>query len=1047
MHKLAEVCVRRPVFATMLVLALTVIGGFSFFGLGVDLIPKVDLPTITVTIANPGSAPEQIESEITKKLEGAVNTISGIEDLRSNSSEGVSQVIVSFSLDKDGDVAAQEIRDKVNTIIAQLPETAKQPVVQKFDPDAQPVLRVVVSAARPLREVTTLAEKQIKEPLESVAGVGQIQIAGGARRAINVQVDPDRMRAYNVTIIEVANALRQQNLEVPGGHVEEGARELSVRTLGRLTDPKAFKDIAVATRGAYVVRIGDIGQVYDSEEEVRSTSRLNDQPAVTLVVSKQSGANVVSVAEDVRKRLAELNKSLPRDVHTEVLADQSLFIKAAVEAIESHLIEGSILASIVIYLFLANIRTTLIAAVAIPTSIIATFGLMAAMHYTLNRITMLALTLMVGIVIDDAIIVLENIYRFIEEKGMSPFRAAIEGTREIGLAVMATTLSLLAVFVPVGFMGGIIGRFMSSFGLTAAFAVAVSLLVSFTLTPMLSARFIKVKPREPGHAEGASKESWLFSHLDRVYTGMLHWAMAHRRTMVALSVLVVLSVVPLFSVIGKNFQADDDRSEFEIDVTVPEGTSLAATGTILDKIAREARGLRGVTSTLTTAGGGSLGAVNSGAVYIKMTPMEDRKFSQQDVMTDAREMLKHYPSELRMSIGQAGGQPNGGRNATFQYTLNGPDLDKLGQYSAKLIEELKTIPDAVDADTSLVLTKPELRVEINRERAADLGVRAGDIAQALNTLVAGQTVSTFDAGIDQYDVRLRAGDESRSSADGLRRLIVASSKGGWVSLEDVVRIKEGAAPSVIERLNRQRQVTLFSNISQGGSQGKIITRMDEMVERMKMEAGYSAHTQGMTKELGRAAYFFVIAISLSFIFMYMVLAAQFESFLHPITILLTLPIAVPFGILSLLVVGETVNIFSGLGLLLLFGIVKKNAILQIDHTQGLRKQGVEMYDAIIQANRDRLRPILMTTMALVAGMTPLVISNGPGAASNRSIGVLVMGGQSLCLLLTLLVVPVFYSLFEDWKALPFWARLGRRMDAIGEAAGRLVTRKPVRELR
>ncbi len=1033
MHKLAELCIRRPVFATMLVLALTVVGAFSFFSLGVELTPKVDVPSVTVTVSNPGSSPEQMETEVTKKIEGAVNTISGIDELRSSSSEGVSQIVIGFILDKDGDVGAQEVRDKINTVLNDLPEGVKLPVIQKFDPDAQPVLRIVVSAERPLREVTTIAEKQIKEMLESIDGVGQILVTGGARRAINVRVDPDRMRAYNVTITDVANALRQQNLEVPGGRVDEGARELTVRTIGRLTDPKAFNNIAVATRGAYAVRVSDIGQAYDTEEEVRSTSKLNDKPSVTLVVSKQSGANLVAVADAVKDRLKEINKSLPRDVHTQVLADQSLFIKSSLDAIEHHLVEGSILASIVIFIFLANIRTTLIAALAIPTSIIATFGLMAAMHYTLNRITMLALTLMVGIVIDDAIIVLENIYRYIEEKHMPPFEAAIQGTKEIGLAVLATTFSLLAVFVPVGFMGGIVGRFMASFGLTAAFAIFVSLIVSFTLTPMLSARFIKA----PKHGDGGSKNSWFFSHVDGLYERMLHWSMDHRKTMVAVSVVVVLSVVPLFMVIGKNFQPDDDRAEFEIAVTVPEGTSLAATGTILDHIARDVRGMRGVTATQTTAGGGSLGAVNSGTVYVKMVDEQDRNFSQNDLMTDVRQLLKKFPSEFRTSVGQAGGQPGGGRNAAFQYALAGPDLDKLALYSKTLLEKLKSLPDAVDADTSLVLSKPELRVDIDRERAADLGVRAGDIAQALNILVAGQTVSSFDAGIDQYDVILRAGNESRSSAESLKRLIVTSTKSGWVSMEDVVHIQEGEAPSVIERLNRGRQVTLYANIAPGGSQAKVISTMDDAVKEMNMEPGYTAKTAGFSKELGRTGYYFVLAISLSFIFMYMVLAAQFESFLHPITILLTLPIAVPFGILSLLVFGQTVNIFSGLGLLLLFGIVKKNAILQIDHTNGLRAKGMPMYEAIIQANRDRLRPILMTTVSLVAGMLPLVISNGPGAASNRSIGILVVGGQSLCLLLTLLIVPVFYAMFEGWKNLPFWVRLGSRMDGAVTAVGSL----------
>ncbi|HEX8423400.1 MAG TPA: efflux RND transporter permease subunit, partial [Pyrinomonadaceae bacterium] len=493
MQKLAEICVRRPVFATMLILSLTVVGIFSFFSLGVDLFPKIDFPTITISVVNPGASPREIETEITDKVEAAVNTISGIDELRSTSVEGVSQVFVQFLLDKNADIAAQEIRDKVNLVISDLPETAEEPVIQKLDTDAAPVLRIAVSAPRPLRDVTEIADKQIKERIESINGVGNVEIVGGSRREIHLKLDPDKMRAFNVTVPEVAAAVRAQNMEVPGGRVDEGARELTVRTLGRITSPSDFNHVAISTRGDYPVKLSDIGYAEDSSEELRTSARLNGEPAVTLIVAKQSGTNTVAVADEIKARLEEIKPTLPANVRTEVIGDSSIFIKAAVNSIKTHLIEGSILAAIVVFVFLWNFRSTLIAGLAIPTSIIATFGLMAALGYTLNMITMLALTLMVGIVIDDAIVVLENIYRFIEEKGMPPFQAAIEGTREIGLAVMATTLSLLAVFLPVGFMGGIVGRFMSSFGLTASFAVAVSLIVSFTLTPMLAARLIKRK--------------------------------------------------------------------------------------------------------------------------------------------------------------------------------------------------------------------------------------------------------------------------------------------------------------------------------------------------------------------------------------------------------------------------------------------------------------------------------------------------------------------------------------------------------------------------
>ena len=1088
MQKLAEICVRRPVFATMIILSLTVVGAFSFMSLGVDLFPKIDFPTITISVVNPGASPREIETEITDQVEATVNTISGIDELRSTSVEGVSQVFVQFLLDKDVDVAAQEIRDKVNLIRGDLPETAEDPVIQKLDTDAAPVLRIAVSASKSLREVTDIADKEIKERIESINGVGQVQILGGATREIHVWLDPDKMRAFNVTVPEVVAAVRAQNMEVPGGRVDEGARELTVRTMGRITNPADFNHVAVGSRGGYAVKVSDIGYVEDGTEEQRTAARLNGQPAVTLVVSKQSGQNSVEVSDAVKERLRELEPGLLRKgVRTQIVGDQSIFIKAAVESIQTHLIEGGLLAALVVFLFLWNLRTTMIAAIAIPTSIIATFGLMAAMDYTLNQITMLALTLMVGIVIDDAIVVLENIYRFVEEKGVAPFQAAIEGTKEIGMAVMATTLSLLAVFIPVGFMGGIVGRFMSSFGLTSSFAIAVSLLVSFTLTPMLAARFIKREeaaegpgtgnvpsegdapsgladeskvaagnpagvstselpasesgafvtdygpPRkaedEPHRigAHGGSKESRWYRPIDRTYTWMLRWAMAHRWAVVLMCAVVVVSIVPLFMLVGKNFLPVDDQSQFEVNVRAPEGSTLAATSALAERIAADIRrNLPGVTDTLVTIGGGQQELVNDANIYVKLVEIGERDESQVELMEQSRQLLAKYPKDLRTNVGQVQAISGGGfRNADVQYVIGGPDLQKLTEYSEKLTGKMMTIPNVVDVDSSLIVGKPEVRVEIDRARAADLGVRVGDIAQALNVLVAGQDVTTFNQGTDQYDVRVRAVGAARTSPESLANLFVQSTQTGWTNLSNLVRVVEGTGPSAIDRLNRQRQVTITANVTSGGSQSEVIAQLDQFVREIGVGSEYTTGLAGRSKELGRAGFYFMFAFLLSFVFMYMVLAAQFESFIHPVTILLTLPLAVPFGILSLLIAGQSVNIFSGLGLLLLFGVVKKNAILQIDHTNELRAQGMERLEAIIQANRDRLRPILMTTIALVAGMLPLVVSTGPGSGTNRSIGVLVVGGQSLCLLLTLLAVPVFYSLFDDLGHSRVWGRIGR----------------------
>jgi HAE1 family hydrophobic/amphiphilic exporter-1 len=1081
MQKLAEICVRRPVFATVIVLLLTVIGGFSFFTLGVDRFPKIDLPTVNVSTTLQGAAPEEMETEVTDYIEGVVNTVPGIDEMRSTSSQGRSQVTITFNLEKDPDVATQEVRDKVSTIINRLPETADAPVVTKSDPDSQPVINYAISAPRSAIELTDLVQNQIQERLESVDGVGEVVVYGGRTRQIKVYINPERLRAYNLSVTDVVNALRQQNLELPGGNLQEGAKVVSLRTMSRVQKVEEFNAIVVASRNKYPVKISDVGRVEDSGADPSSAASLNGVPSVSLAVRKQSGANTVAVIAAIKQRMAELQPLLPKDVKIAVTRDQSEFIETSLHAIEEHLIVGGLLAAVIVFLFLWNFRSTLIAALAIPTSIISAFALIAWLGYSLNQMTMLSLTLMVGIVIDDAIVVLENIYRFVEEKGVHPFQAAIEGTREIGLAVMATTLSLLAVFIPVGFMTGIVGRFMSSFGLTSAAAIAVSLIVSFTLTPMLAARWIKppkeeltpegmpltnvdaagaggeahhhhVTPARPNpqaefeqdEAHGApqnhsSKEGRFYKPIDRTYTWLLKLSMRHRWAVVAICVVVIASIVPLYKWVGYNFLPDEDESAFQVSLRMPQGTSLPATQSVLERIARDIREqIPGVQNTLSLAGFGRGGGPNGGSINVSLKPVEERDASQSELINRTRQMIqkRKYPKDFQIgvsgtsSIGASIGLGRGGSSVGFY--ISGPDMGKLDEYSQKLVDRIKDDDKNFrDADRSLTLGNPEVRVEIDRQKAGDLGVEAGDVSQALNILAAGQRVTVYSENSEQYDVVVQAEEAYRRTRESLKDFTVRTAAGGTVSLDQLVDLQSGTSPASIDRLNRQRQVTVSAGVAPTASESEAVEALQRYAQDLHMEPGYRTGVTGQSRELARANQSFMLAFLLSFVFMYLILAAQFESFIHPVTILLTLPLSVPFALLSTLIAGQRLNIFSALGILLLFGIVKKNAILQIDHTNELRAHGMERYSAIIQANRDRLRPILMTTIALVAGMVPLILGSGAGAATNRSIGVLVVGGQSLCLLLTLLAVPVFYSLFEDVKESTVWSRVGTGFSNLG----------------
>lgn len=1026
MQWLAEICVKRPVFAWVLVLSLSVVGLFAFGQLGVDRFPNVDIPTISVTTRLPGAAPEQIETEVTDKIEESVNTISGIDTLTSTSSEGISQVVVSFKLEKDADTAAQEVRDRINRVLPLLPRTVLQPTVEKLDFSAAPVITVAVTADKPVRDITEFADKILRRRLESSDGVGQVVVIGGRSRQLNLWLNTELLRAQKLSVNDVARALQSQNADIPGGRMDQGALSVTLRTRGRLETIDAFGDVVLREVEGHPIRLRDVARVEDGMAEPRTQASVNGEATVLLQVRKQSGTNTVEVANNVKQRLADLESIVPAGYKLRIVRDEAQFIEASIANVQEHLIVGSLLAAVVVFLFLGNFRSTVIAAISIPTSIVATFALVWYMGFTLNMLTMLALTLSVGIVIDDAIVVLENIFRFIEEKGMPPMQAAVEATREIGLAVMATTFSLVAIFAPVGFMSGMVGKFMQSFGLTMAFAVMVSLFVSFTLTPMMSAYWLK-PPRKGAH--GDSKHNRLFDPLDRGYTRLLEWSMAHRGLVAIGAILVLLSSVPLFQITAVNFTPEDDQSQFDVTMRAPEGTSLASMEVLANRLSTAVRAIPEVEFTLVTVAGDAAGTLNTASMLVRLHPIEDRDRDQFEVMAQVRdEILPPYiQAGIRTAVQQGGGPGGGGSG--IQFMIQGPDLKQLAEYSEALRVKALAIPGLVDVDTTLNAGKPEVSVYLDRPKAADLGVSVADAAETIRLLVAGDQVTTFNDQGEQYEVHLRAEEINRSTTEAIAGLPVPSSRLGIVSLDHIASFTRSDSPATINRMGRQRQVTLNANMLPGTSQGTAQEQIAAAAAELNFGPEYRADFAGRSRELNRTATAFLTAIALSFIFMYLILAAQFESWLHPVTILLSLPLTLPFALLSLIIFQQSLNIFSGLGLLVLFGVVKKNSILQIDHANQLKEAGMNTHDAVVQASRDRLRPILMTTLAFVAGMIPLVVSQGVGAATNHAIGWVVIGGQTMVLLVTLLVTPVAYSLFDEVQGSHVVARAWNRLRA------------------
>jgi HAE1 family hydrophobic/amphiphilic exporter-1 len=1031
--------IRQPVFTTMVISAIVVFGLVAYRSLGVDLFPKVDFPIVTVTSILPGADPETVEMDVTERLEEALNTISGIKSLRSQSSESVSIIVIEFELERDVGQAAQDVRDKVSTIRRDLPDDVEPPVIDKLDPDAAPILAVALSGSRSIREITEFADNVVKERLERVNGVGSVEIVGGRERELRVWVSMDRLSAYNLTVDDVVRAVRMENMEVPGGRIETGPRELAVRTRGRIRHPDDFDRIVVAQRPTGSIYLEDVALVEDGMADERSISRLNGERAVSLLIRRQSGTNAVAVAHDIKEALAEIEETLPEDYAMVIANDTSEYIEENINDVTFHLIFGGTLAILVIFFFLRNVVTTLISAVAIPTSIIGTFFVIDAFGFSLNILTMLALSLSVGILIDDAIVVIENIFRHTEE-GKPRKEAAEFATSEIGLAVMATTFSIVAVFIPVAFMEGLIGRFFYQFGITVACAVLISLFVSFTLTPMLSSQFLTT-PERHGRIFRII-EGWL-NGLDRRYRGLLAWSLRHRKTVVFTGVAFLVFSLFLTRFLGMEFLPQADESQFNVIVQADPGWSLEATDRVVKEVEAKLAKYPEIENIYTAIGGGSMEKVNQATVLAKLVEPGERDRTQHEFMAVVRQDLASI-RETRNSVEQVGRISGAGfRQAELQVNVRGPktaSLDALAAVTDTLVAELARTPGIVDLDTTFERGKPQVSILIDRDRSADLGVSAASLGTAVRLLVGGDDVSKYQEGGKQYDVRVRLVESDRNDPRRIEALPLRTRSFETVQLGNIARVVHDTGPTQIDHQARQRQITILANL-EGKPLGTAVQDVNGIVARTGLPVGFVVDFEGMAEMMGESFRNLAFALFLAVILIYMVLASQFGSFVHPFTIMLSLPMSIVGAIGGLLLTGYTLSIFSMIGIIMLMGLVTKNAILLVDYTITLRERdGLARNDALLKAGPIRLRPILMTTAAMVFGMLPIALGIGAGGTQRAPMAVTVIGGLITSTLLTLVLVPVVYTLLDDLSGFSVrdWvsARLGRARSLEEPQAGK-----------
>jgi HAE1 family hydrophobic/amphiphilic exporter-1 len=1051
-----RVSLKNPVFATMVMLAIVVLGLFAYGRLNVDQFPNIDLPVVVVTAEYPGASPEVVESEVSKKIEEAVNSIAGINALTSRSLEGQSVVVIEFQLHIDGRKAAEDVREKIAQVRPTFRTEVKEPRVLRFDPSSRPIWSVAVlpdagRGARPLSpvELTNWADQVLKKRLENVRGVGSVTLVGGSKREINIYLQPAALEALGISAEQVVTAVRNENQDLPVGAIRSLAQDRVVQIDARMQRPEDFGRIIVARKSAAggngaPVRLAQVARIADGGQEVESLALYNGQRTLVLQVQKSQDENTIGVTDGLKNALLEIQAQLPAGLKLEPVGDGSRPIRVAVENVRRTLIEGALLTVLIVFLFLNSWRSTVITGLTLPIALIGTFLFMYAFGFSINMVTLMALSLCVGLLIDDAIVVRENIVRHVQ-MGKPPYQAALDGTQEIGLAVLATTFSIVAVFLPIGFMGGIIGKFFHEFGVTIVAAVLISMFVSFTLDPMLSS--VWHDPEIAAHGQPRERRNWYDRSIGRVtgwfdagterlasaYQGILRWSLGHKLATVLGSIAIFVTSVFMVPLLGTEFVPKADFSETTISFNTPVGSSLELTEAKARQVEAIVREFPEVRFTLATINTGNAPGKIYASVYIRLVDRKDRSRSVDQIAAVLRQRLQQVPG---ITVTHVGLLDSVGGNKQIEFSLQGPDLRELERLARLAMDKLRPIPGLVDLDSSVKPDKPTVEIDVRRDAASDLGLSVAQIAGALRTLVAGQTVGNWRAPDDQtYDVNVRLAPEARTTPQDLERLPFATGSNAdgssrVVRLNQVASVHEGTGPNQINRRDLTREVAINANAASRAA-GDISNDIRTQLDTIPFPPGYRYQFGGSTRNMKESFGYAVSALAMGIIFIYMILASQFKSFLQPLALMTALPLTLIGVVLALLMFHSTLSIFSVIGIVMLMGLVTKNAILLVDFAIRMRDQGMSRSDALLHAARVRLRPILMTTLAMIFGMVPLAFALSEGSEQRAPMGQAVIGGVITSSLLTLVVVPVVYCYLDD---LAQWLRRGRGTHSGGAGA-------------